>query len=114
MEVLWILELDIDTDVFRQPAGEQLSLLRAASVRHTRLERLLVRLDGDREWQRGQVRPVVRAKRRPDALVAQALEFLPLRSVGVPFKDIVPLLGEPNFLHLGGALGLKELSHRLS
>ena len=49
--------------------------------------------------------------------MAQALELIPLWITGVPFKDIVPMLGvaseveggEPDFLRLRGALALEEL-----
>lgn len=81
------------------------------------LEHLLIRLDSGREWQPGQICQVIRAKRWPEALVAQALELLPLGRAGVPFQDVVPLLsnasevegGELDFLRLRGVLAPKEL-----
>jgi len=48
LEILRVMELDVDVDVVRKAAGEQLLLLvrrEAAGVRHTRLERIQVRIN---------------------------------------------------------------------
>jgi hypothetical protein len=120
LEVLRIMEFNVDPDVVGQAAGEQLRLLiggQAAGVHHTRLELVLVRCDRRREREPNQVRQMVRAEWRPEALVTQALEIFPQRLASVPFEDAVPLLGgageveggEPDFLGLGGTLRAEEL-----
>lgn len=67
-------------------------------------------------------RQVVRAERRPEALVTQALEFVPQWLTGVPFEDVIPLLrgagevegGEPDLLVLQGALRVEKRSQWLN
>jgi hypothetical protein len=87
-----------------------------ASVRETRLERLQIGLNSRLERQPCQVREVVGAERRPEPLLTDAFEFVPVGLAGVAFQNHVPLLGriievvgcEPNAIGVGGVLGAKE------
>lgn len=90
------MHLHVDPDVVQQAPGEELGLLvggEPASMRHARLERLLVGLDKHRERQSSKVRQVIGTERQPKVLVTQALEFLLGGFTGIPFKLVVPLLG---------------------
>lgn len=84
---------------------------------HVILERLLVRFNGGGKWQTRQVHQVVGPERRPEAPVAEALEFLLVGGADIPLKDVVPLLGyarhvevgEPNSIDRARLLSAEEL-----
>ena len=67
------MEFDIDADVVRKTAGEELCFLQGGEsthVHHARLERLHVLVDGGCEGQPGQIGQVVGAEGRPEPLLA--------------------------------------------
>ena len=88
-----------------------------ARVRHTGLERLHVGVHRGRERQPRQVRQMVGAERRPEALLAQQPELSPRRSTGIVLEDEVPLLGcagevvgrQPDSVSMACLLAIEEL-----
>lgn len=47
------------------------------------------------------VHQVIGPERWPEALVAEALEFLPVGGADIPLKDVVPLLGYARHVEVG-------------
>ena len=95
LQILRAVKLHIDVDVTRQPTSEELRLLtqrETPCVRRAGLERFHIGIHRRSEGQARQVRQMVRAEGRTEALLAQRAELLPLRPACVGFEDQVPLL----------------------
>ena len=95
LQVLRVVKLHIDADVTRQPTREKLGFLtrrETPGVRRSGLERFHIGIHRRSEGQARQVRKMVRAEGRTEALLAQRAKLLPWRPACVGFEDQVPLL----------------------
>jgi hypothetical protein len=94
LEILGFVELDLDAYGLWKAPGEELHLLEwreGSRVRKARLEGVQVGLDRRGEGQASQIGEVIGADWRPEALMTEVLECLPVRHAGVVFQYRVPL-----------------------
>jgi hypothetical protein len=97
LKVVRLAQLNIDPDMVRETADEQVRFLvwqKVVGVADEFIEALLVLLDRSREGKARQLGEAVGAHRRAEPLVAQFREAIPCRYTLVDLQGVVPRLGD--------------------
>jgi hypothetical protein len=92
-----VVQLDVDPDMVRETADEQVRFLvwqNVVDVADEFIEAFLVLLDRDREGKTRQLGEAVGVHRRAEPLMAQVREAIPGRYTLVDLQGVVPRLGD--------------------